>query len=644
VNGVALGQPAPRARPGRSTAALLDALRALGNARLAPDSRLAPRTRRLDPVAFYQNVLRAVLRRIAMQCSGRLPCRPHGASGRPLLSQAVARVLIACDEWLADTRPAHPPTFRPAPDDLGTLYQEMLSFRPLLRTTAGRIEFDLVPDRDRRSSGAYYTAPELVDLLLDSALEPLIAERLAAVSAGETTDAAAAERALLDIHVCDPACGCGNFLLTATRRIAVALARVRAAPATPSWQDKRSAMRDVLRHCIYGIDKDPLAAEICRTALCIAAGTFAVAPVLERHVRCADALDDAPAGGHSTQADPAWRDSAEFDVVIGNPPFMNAIEGRVDEATKARLRRLHPMLGGTADLAYHFLVRGTEMVRRGGRVAFVLPRAVLSARPVARFRNTLGPALRPNLIYAPSRADFFADADVFICGLVLGPEPLCRVSCSPDPRRPRWSRGVIEGENWWAALQGVLAPDNAVTLRGHARLGECYDVAASMTAGDAYVIRNHLVDDDTHAALKLVTTGLIEPGECRWGHAVCRYLGRDYRWPRVPDRPSYGPALRRRLANARRPKVIVAGLSKRIECFVDRAGECIGAVSTYSIFDRADNIATLEHVASALLAPAATERFLAELGASALGGGNITMTKWFLQQFSLGAVPQSRRL
>jgi hypothetical protein len=100
-----------------------------------------------------------------------------------------------------------------------------------------------------------------------------------------------AEHALLSIKVLDPACGSGHFLLAAARRLGKELARVRTGEDEPPPERLREAIRDVVAHCIYGVDKNPLAVELCRVALWLeshAEGrplTF-----LDHHIRCGDSL------------------------------------------------------------------------------------------------------------------------------------------------------------------------------------------------------------------------------------------------------------------------------------------------------------------------------------------------------------------
>jgi N-6 DNA Methylase len=97
-------------------------------------------------------------------------------------------------------------------------------------------------------------------------------------------------QALLGVTVIDPACGSGHFLLAAARRIATRLARARAS-GVASAADYRHALRDAARACIHGVDRNPLAVELCRTALWIET----VEPgkplgFLDANVRCGDSL------------------------------------------------------------------------------------------------------------------------------------------------------------------------------------------------------------------------------------------------------------------------------------------------------------------------------------------------------------------
>src|SRR5207302_1119925 len=114
------------------------------------------------------------------------------------------------------------------------------------------------------------------------------------------------------------------------------------------------------------------------------------------------------------------------------------------------------------------------------------------------------------------------------------------------------------------------------------RLGERFEVTASLTVAEAYALRPFVRERPGTGRHRLVTTGLIDPEVCLWGHRRCRYLGVDFNHPAVIAAAGMPRGLRRRLTRSRRPKVLVAGLSKRVECFLDVDGRCFGTVSTFT--------------------------------------------------------------
>lgn len=185
-------------------------------------------------------------------------------------------------------------------EELGSVYESLLDYHPTVTfDAAGRAYFELAAGSERKSTGSYYTPPQLVNELLRSALDPVIEERLAQAREAMRREKEGAapspisplETALLSIKVCDPACGSGHFLLAAARRLGKELARVRTGEDEPAPEQVRTAVRDVVAHCVYGVDKNPLAVELARVALWLeshAEGkplTF-----LEHRIKCGDSL------------------------------------------------------------------------------------------------------------------------------------------------------------------------------------------------------------------------------------------------------------------------------------------------------------------------------------------------------------------
>ena len=157
-------------------------------------------------------------------------------------------------------------------EELGSVYESLLELQPVIDVHAWPWRFAFASDRStekkkpkgsaRKLSGSYYTPPSLVGELVRTTLDPVIARAVA-----ERPDDPRA--AILDLRVLDPACGSGHFLLAAARRLAAEIARIEAGADVQDEKTRQHALREVVRHCIYGVDRNPLAVELCKTALWI---------------------------------------------------------------------------------------------------------------------------------------------------------------------------------------------------------------------------------------------------------------------------------------------------------------------------------------------------------------------------------------
>lgn len=177
-----------------------------------------------------------------------------------------------------------------ASEEMGSVYEGLLELVPEVDVHARRFDFvgrtlaGSTQGNARKLSGSYYTPDSLVQELIKSALEPVIKQRLAANKAYPVA-------AILSIKVIDPACGSGHFLLAAANRLAQELAECQAQDGVVTPQAYRHALREVISHCIYGVDKNPLAIELARTALWLE-GYEAGKPLffLDHHLLVGDAL------------------------------------------------------------------------------------------------------------------------------------------------------------------------------------------------------------------------------------------------------------------------------------------------------------------------------------------------------------------
>jgi len=181
-------------------------------------------------------------------------------------------------------------------EEIGAIYESLLDYTPRITTGFEEVEgreyrpgqFMLDPrGSERKTTGSYYTNPDLIAELIKSALDPVIADRLSRAG----PEPAAREKALLSIRVCDPACGSGAFLIAASNRLGRELAKIRAGTDLPSAVEVQAARRDVLSHCIYGVDVNPMAVELAKVSLWINA-LVGDKPLsfLDHHIKCGNSL------------------------------------------------------------------------------------------------------------------------------------------------------------------------------------------------------------------------------------------------------------------------------------------------------------------------------------------------------------------
>jgi hypothetical protein len=233
--------------------------------------------------------------------------------------------------------------------EFGSVYESLLEQHPKINLDAAKFELGTHAGNERKTTGSHWTPPPLVNCLLDSALEPVIAERLkdaehiangewrtatgewkpaskswldakhrayvwrvlqklpaTAAPADFTPEAVEAlwqatpyhtryllfaEDALLSIKVCDKAVGSGHFLIGAGHRIAKRLASIRTGEAEPPPAAVRHALRDVIGRCLYGVDINPMAVELCKFALWLEAlEPGKPLSFLDHHIQCGNSL------------------------------------------------------------------------------------------------------------------------------------------------------------------------------------------------------------------------------------------------------------------------------------------------------------------------------------------------------------------
>jgi hypothetical protein len=170
-------------------------------------------------------------------------------------------------------------------EELGSIYESLLELHPEIDSQDGPFVLRTAAGNERKTSGSYYTPTSLINCLLDSALDPVVNQAI------DVPDREEAKRRLLDLKVCDPACGSGHFLIAAANRMALHLARLETQDTEPTTLQIQHAKRQIIGRCIYGVDINEMAVELCKVSLWMEAlepgKPFSF---LENHIKCGNSL------------------------------------------------------------------------------------------------------------------------------------------------------------------------------------------------------------------------------------------------------------------------------------------------------------------------------------------------------------------
>ncbi len=429
------------------------------------------------------------------------------------------------------------------PDELGPAYEQGLA------------------RHQRHRTGTYYTPSAIAAGLIDRAVDGLEL----APPRGPT--------------VCDPSVGGGAFVLAAARILERA------------GHDRATVVADL----IWGADVDPEAVSVSRAALERWAGEVGAA-TRAVHVVVGDSLADGRA---------VWPDApaAGFDLVVGNPPFLNQL-GRATARPAAAARQLRARLGDPvapyADAAALFLAETVGWLAPGGRQALIVPESLLAARDAGPARAAARAEATLVGFWWPGTHVF--DAGVDVCAPILargarprrvrrwyGPdfEP---VAAAPAPARSRpaasWS-GLLD--------RSGAASGRVITRMARAeRLGSRVEATAGFR-DQFYGVAPH-VREQTSALdhpdgprwARLLTVGSIDPLHGRWGAASVRFAGHRWTAPAVDleSLAAADPALARWGTARLVPKVVLATQTRVLEPLVDTAGTWWPSVPAIAVTPR----------------------------------------------------------
>lgn len=448
--------------------------------------------------------------------------------------------------------------------------------------------------KDRRVRGVFYTPVEIAGWIVEQTYAPLLQEW--------TGDSEPPK-------LLDPACGAGVFLIAAEQ-----LLRTRCKQLGLSKTDQYS----IVNQTLHGTDID--------------AATIALAseqrPLQSANLLCADAL-----------ASPL---SNYFDVVVGNPPYVSIRELAKSHTTDQvnQLRKRFRTAHGNFDLYVLFIERALELLKPGGRLGLIVPNKWGTLDYASKLRELLLQESSLEQIVDLSTLRVFPQAGTYPQIVVLQRKQAVadhRLQISHVTDFTAFAR-LGRCENTRSIAQTSLLSRGFV-LGNEIRVEERVatrplEAVATLHSGASGYSANRLAAELQESALRrdehtvdFIVSGNIDRYAIRHGNV--RFLNQSWQRPCLAlSSTSITPAKQRLY---REPKIVLSGMSKRLEAAYDEQGFALG-VQVYAAAEmKVDPFYLLGVLNSKLLSYLFRERF----GAKCLAGGYLSVNKGQLAQLPI---------
>lgn len=223
---------------------------------------------------------------------------------------------------------------------------------------------------------------------------------------------------LLEITILDPACGSGAFLNAALQFLMAEHKRLdeMETKVTGSSIEFQSVENSILENNLYGVDINEESVGIAQLALWLrTAKPHRKLNSLNQNVKCGNSLisDPAIAGEKAfnwQKEFPKVFEKGGFDVVIGNPPYVNMVN-ILDERQRKYYQQTYKTVKNKSDLYSIFTEKSSDLLKTNGLFGFIFSNSWMGTDSFSAFRSFLANDVKvTKLVKLPT--DVFAEATV----------------------------------------------------------------------------------------------------------------------------------------------------------------------------------------------------------------------------------------
>lgn len=285
------------------------------------------------------------------------------------------------------------------------------------------------------------------------------------------------------------------------------------------------------------------------------------------------------------------RSNAGFDVIIGNPPFLNRIENETRgsqlqlSSIKAKFRRLGK---GYANYASIFLAQAFDLLKDSGILVFIQPESLVSTKDSKPVRDYI--LSRGSMVHLwVATENVFEGAAVRTIAPVfhkeLGKSSLTR-SIKLICEEVSTTEIIKSATTWGHLIADLYGIPRVSTLFGKESLSSIAEIQSGDFIGNFYKISPHL-EDDVNGELHVITVGIIDLLQNHWGRKQTKINKNKYLYPSISKEKLFSiPGIQNWAVQVLRRKILLATQTRRIEFIIDNDGNLIPSVPAISVIPR----------------------------------------------------------
>ncbi len=343
-----------------------------------------------------------------------------------------------------------------------------------------------------------------------------------------------------------------------------------------------------------------------------------------------------------------------FDVVIANPPYVDSeTMVRTDPASRVKYSSLYKSAKGNWDIFVVFIERGMNLLKTAGTITYIVPNKLIAARYAAILRKMLLEKYVKE-VRDFSRVNVFKEVSVYPVVFLIqncGSGETVTMTLMKSLKEVG-TQNIIPAEIFYRDTDWsrYFAPRKILNLilkiSTFSRLSDyCNKISGAATVSEAYEIKKYVKEKITECQdrniKKIVNTGTIDRYLLLWGKKRMQYIKSSYINPMIRDDDLLCIS-ERRLKQAECKKIIIAGMTKALECAYDE-GQYLAGKSTTIILDDKQNKLPLKVVLPLLNSSLISFWYRYFFSSLALAGGYLRISEREISQIPIPEISRAQQ-